>query len=186
MGNIGIGWLYISLLCATAISGQEVEQYARKRRRPHRMSPERIRDRPPLRLRLPRRSQQRRPQTRKGDGNSRRTKPVAPNGTNLPEQRLRHPPEQIHTHHWRSCSPRQRTHETTRPRNPPRTPRRRPIPQGIQRRGPLSRGRMGQLPPPRPPWPSGIPPRIRALHLEMRALHPGASTTPPHIAVHNL
>ena len=38
----------------------------------------------------------------------------------------------------------------------------------------------------RPPWPSGIPPRIRALHLEMQALPLGASTTPPHIAVHNI
>ena len=36
----------------------------------------------------------------------------------------------------------------------------------------ISQGRVGQLPPPRPPRPSGIPSRIRALHLIDACAHP--------------
>ena len=51
-----------------------------------------------------------------------------------------------------------------------------------QRRSPLSQGRVGQLPPPRPPRPSGIPSRIRApdrcmcSSLEFSRLRPNKSS----------
>ena len=62
--------------------------------------------------------------------------------------------------------------ETTRPRNAPRSQQRCPTQQCNQRGSPLSQGRVGQLPPPRPPRPSGIPSRIRALHLIDACAHP--------------
>ena len=49
--------------------------------------------------------------------------------------------------------------------HPPWTPRQLPILPGNQRGNPLSRRRMGQLPPPWPSWSGGLSSRIRALHL---------------------